>query len=96
MDIFWLCYGEYKGKRTVFLFNQYLQAKFRTHKNEVLHDIFVTDAVKNINDSIAETFGGAVMKKRYADMIFPALAEERTAEEIISDISEKLNNIGAE
>lgn len=54
--------------------------------------------MKNTNDAISNVYGGSVMKKRYVDVVKDLnkpQEEERTAEEVIEDIGNKLDMIGA-
>ena len=60
--------------------------------------MYVTDRLKYINDSIVNVIGGKTASKRFAD-IFKELSnaqpeETRTAGEIISSISNKLERLG--
>lgn len=98
METFWLCYGSYQGKRDVRLFDLYLQANFREKKKHFLYETYVTDCLKNTNDVLANAYGGSVMKERYVDVVKDLnkpQEEERTAEEVIEDIGNKLDMIGA-
>lgn len=81
------------GKRDLNLFMSYVNAKTRTKTHEKAFMVFVSDAVKNINESTANTFGGAYMKKRYID-ILDSHEETRTGEEIINDIRNGLQELG--
>ena len=60
--------------------------------------MYVTDRLKAINDSVAHTFGGSAPKMRYleiVEMMKPKKEEdsEKTAEQVISSISEKLERV---
>lgn len=57
-----------------------------------LFRIYVTDGIKNINESIAGFLGGRVFKGRYYDMIKRGSEEEpkETAEDIKERIKTKL------
>lgn len=62
------------------------------------YEIYVTDRLKGINDSIAGYLGGRTASKRFFDILMQmsnAQPEEtRTADEIISSISKKLERLG--
>lgn len=77
----------------------YVQASIHKRKREVVYDAFVTDTLKNTNDILANIYTGSVMKKRYVEVIRDlkkGIEEDtRTAEEIINDIGNKLDEIGA-
>lgn len=66
-------------------------------QKQLVYEIYVTDRLKAINDSIASFYGGASTKTRYIELverIKKAPEPERTAEEVISSISDKLERIG--
>lgn len=76
----------------------YLQANFREKKRKVLYETYVTDCLKNADDIIANVYGGSIMKKRYVEVLKDLndpQEETRTADEIIEDIGNKLDKIGA-
>lgn len=76
----------------------YLQANFRKRKREALYDTFVTDCLKNTDDILANIYGGSVMRKRYIETLQDLndpKEESRTAKEVIEDIGNKLDEIGA-
>lgn len=54
--------------------------------------MYITDSIKNINDSISNLFGGSVFKERYCDLISKEQIKDpdKTAEEIKSKIIGKL------
>lgn len=63
------------------------------------YEVYITDRLKAINDSVAHTFGGASPKMRYYDILeemSPQKEEEpeKTAEQVISSISDKLERLG--
>lgn len=76
----------------------YVQANIHKRKREVLYETYVTDTLKNTNDILASSFTGSVMKRRYIDMvkmINEPIKEARSADEIIEDIGNRLDMIGA-
>lgn len=71
-------------------------AFFRSKQKEEAYRIYVTDALKAMSEIIAKTYGGNSPKYRYAEIIQPGrpeVEEKRTAQEIISNISNKLNKM---
>lgn len=71
------------------------------HKQERrAFEIYMSDRIKAVNDSIASVFGGSTSTSRYIDILermMDARPEEtRTAEQIISAISEKLERLNDE
>ena len=65
---------------------RYLKARYEQNQREWAYRIYVTDALKSF-------FG---LDLRYADLFVPQKVETRTAEEIISNISEGLAKLGGE
>ena len=71
-------------------------AFFQRQQKEEEYRVYVTDTLKAMAESIAHAYGGSVPKYRYADIIQPGkpeVEETRTAQEIISNISKKLNRM---
>lgn len=52
----------------------------------------MSEAIKNLTKTTATGFGreGVYMSKSYIDIIYPPKESDRTAEDIIDDIKEKL------
>lgn len=66
-------------------------------KNERrLYEIYVTDALKAITENTAKMYGGSSLKLRYVDLLENSNKQEetRTAEDIISNIKNKINKMG--
>lgn len=55
----------------------------------------MSEAVKNINESVANAYTGKYMTKSYVDLLKPEPEETRTADEIIQHMKDKLNELGA-
>lgn len=91
--IFWLCYGSYTGKRDIRLFFNYVQANLHEKTQAEAYRVYMSEAVKNINEILANNFNGSYMKISYTDMMKPQKVEERTAEEIIDDIRSGLQRL---
>ena len=67
----------------------------RSHQSyqEQVYRAYVTEAIKNISENVANGFGkeGATyMAKRYTDIVYPPKEEDRSAEDIIDDVKQKL------
>ena len=65
---------------------RYVIARINEHDREQAYRIYVTDALKIIGR----------IDQRYYDFVRPTKVETRTAEEIISSISEKLKKAGGQ
>lgn len=55
--------------------------------------IYTAEALKNINQILAENMTGSYMKGSYMDMLNPKPAETRSAEQIIDDIRRGLQEM---
>lgn len=62
-------------------------------KQAEAYRVYMSEAVKNINEILANNFTGSYMKISYRDMMKSQTVEERTAEEIIDDIRTRLNGL---
>lgn len=56
----------------------------------------MTDALKAITENTAKMYGGSSLKLRYVDLLENSNKQEetRTAEDIISNIKNKINKMG--
>lgn len=61
---------------------------------EFLYHVYVSDGLKALTESMAGAFGGSEMSLRWNDIYKPQV--QRDAENIISNISNKLNSMGSE
>lgn len=69
--IFWLCYGEYKGRRDIKPFLRYVEARFEQEYRDLAYRIYVTDAI-----------GGYVgLKMRFVDLLKPVLQNGKSINE---------------
>lgn len=71
----------------------YCVIRWAKDQEEKLFKIYVTDGLKNINDSVSNFLGGRVLKERYYDITNKKTVEdpEKAAEEIKSRIVDKLS-----
>lgn len=74
---------------------KYLQANYHKKSKDAAFRYYVTDVLKNINESVANTMSGKYMQARFYDILNPPKEETRTAEEIIQHIKDGLDKIGA-
>ena len=75
---------------------QYCTDIYNEKQKQLAYEVYVADRLKAINDSIANFFGGNA--PRYTlievlDMMKPKKEPEKTAEQVISSISEKLERL---
>ena len=75
-------------------------AFFRSKQERRQFELYVTDALMAIADNFAKVYGGSTMKKRYAEVLAEVIdmhteqEETRTANDIITGIKNRLNNLG--
>ena len=62
-------------------------------KQSEAYRVYMSEAVKNINEILANNFNGSYMKISYMDMMKPQKVEKRTAEQIIDDIRSGLQRL---
>lgn len=62
-------------------------------KQAEAYRVYMSEAVKNINEILANNFNGSYMKISYMDMMKPQKVEKRTAEQIIDDIRSGLQRL---
>lgn len=79
-------------------FLRYAVAKCAQQQKNELYRVYVTDTLKNIaentaNVSAANGVSGKYSTKRYYDVLHPAPEDNRSAEEIITSIKDKLNGL---
>lgn len=70
-----------------------MQANLHEKTQAEAYRVYMSEAVKNINEILANNFNGSYMKISYMDMMKPQKVEERTAEEIIDDIRSGLQRL---
>lgn len=74
--------------------------EYNRKQERMAYEMYITDGLKCINDSVAGFLGGKSLSKRFADILKQMnsrqLEEDRTAEQIISSISEKLERLNNE
>lgn len=58
--------------------------------------MYISDALKVIAENTSRFNGGSYMKVRFADVINPKPEETRTADEIITGITDKLRKLQEE
>jgi hypothetical protein len=82
IDLFWRCYGEYRGNPSHF--KSYLLSKYKEYANEVAYKMYITD-------SIFYYMQDKRLNIRYYDIIHQSQQEEeRTGDEIALDIITRL------
>lgn len=80
--MFYLCYGEYKGKRTLKLFLRYVRARFADYRQEL--------AFRNyIADSMFVHGQGKYLTERLHDIMNRKI-DNRSGDEIAADVIHRL------
>lgn len=68
-------------------------------QRRLAYEMYVTDRLQAMNDSLANAFGGSIAKKRYVDVLDELKGKTEpdvTAEQVISSISDKLERLNDE
>lgn len=71
----------------------YVIAKYKQEVVLHLRDIYITDSLKIINENISDIYGGKVLAGRYYDVINKQHEPTKTADEIITDIKQKMERL---
>ena len=67
---------------------RYVISKYKDQQKEMAYRIYVTECLRMITENTAKQSGGSYINKPFADVIGNNKPkDERTAEEIIADIS---------
>ena len=72
---------------------RYAMARFNQHRRDLAYRIYVTDCLRIISENTAKFGGGSYITAKFADIINPKPADNRTGEEIAADI---INRAGIE
>ena len=65
---------------------RYAMARFNHHQRDLAYRIYVTDCLRIISENTAKTGGGSYITAKFSDIINPKPVDNRTGEEIASDI----------
>ena len=65
---------------------RYAMARFNQHQRDLAYRIYVTDCLRIISENTAKMGGGSYITAKFADIINPRPADNRTGEEIAADI----------
>lgn len=71
-------------------------AEIKRQNKKNLLQTYVTDALRLISESCAKLSGGSYLSVRFVDILNPPKKDERTAEQIIEDITNGLAELGGE
>ena len=66
---------------------------FHKEQQDKLYRIYVTDTLRLITENTSKVQGGAYIKMRFAELLEPPKKEERTEEEVITNIMDKLRKV---
>ena len=65
---------------------RYAMARFNQHQRDLAYRIYVTDCLRIISENTAKMGGGSYITAKFADIINPKPADNRSGEEIAADI----------
>ena len=66
----------------------------RKYRHKRLYERYVTDGIYAISKTVSHAFSGTSLVERFEDIINPPKEETRTADEIITKITDKLKAMG--
>lgn len=69
---------------------------FRKKQEKKILKVYITDGLKVITETLQGVYGGAALSTRYLDIIDPPPVDDRTADDIIENIKNKLQALGGE
>lgn len=82
MRIYWLAYGEYRGRRELKPFLRYVISRYQADNRNMAYRFYVTTALQNIPQGKCTTIS-------FYDMLYKEQEEEKTADEIAMDVIAK-------
>ena len=65
---------------------RYAIARYQSQQRDFAYRIYVTDCLRIISENTAKICGGSYITAKFADIIDPKPADNRTGEEIAADI----------
>ena len=65
---------------------RYAIARFQSQRRDLAYRIYVADCLRIISENTAKVGGGSYITAKFADIINPKPADNRTGEEIAADI----------
>ena len=71
----------------------YCIASFQREQEETAYKVYISDTLKLIAENTAKVSQGNYINVRYYDLINPKPVDNRTEEEIIDHIKNKLNQL---
>ena len=85
-----LCLGEYRGIKKANVFLRYVVSKYKEQQKEMAYRIYVAECFRIMTENTAKQGGGSYINKPFADVIGNSKPkDERTADEIIADITKR-------
>ena len=85
MRCFWVCYGEYRGRRAVKPFLRYLSSRYQDEIEAYAYRVYSADCLFNLNRAL-----GIKIQKRYSELLQPVKTDNRTGDEIAADIIKRM------
>lgn len=65
----------------------------KKHRERELFEVYLTDGLKTISESISSLFGGRYLSKRYYDILRPPKPIKESPKQIIDRIKQKIEDI---
>lgn len=81
--MFWLCYGDYRGKKELKIFLRYVNARAEQRSREETYRIFLTESLRMLPQ-------GKWFTKSYIESLKPEKVETRTGKEVADEAAKKI------
>lgn len=69
-----------------------LEYKIKADMENLAYQVYTARALQILSEDMANAFGGKSMAISYEELVNPKPVDNRSAEEIIEDIKEKMNS----
>lgn len=72
---------------------RYVMSRYKSYQRDMAYRFFVTDELYYLNNNVVNMTGGSKMQTRFYEIINPPKNEDRTADDVINNIKNKLRKI---
>ena len=72
---------------------RYVTSRYKMYQKDMAYRFFITDELYYLNNNVVNMTGGSKMQKRFYEILYPPKEDTRTADEIITNIKNKLREI---
>lgn len=69
---------------------RYAMARFNQHQRDLAYRIYLSECARIVTLNTANFGGGSYIEKRFMDIINPPPEDNRSAEEIVADVFDRM------